>query len=65
MGIWLEPQLFCTTVGEALVRKYFSETENPEEECEIASFSEEICSIFAANGVPWTNEKLIPLRFQC
>ena len=63
MMSWLGPELYCTEAGEALVSRYFPRALDLEDERNVAGFNEEICELFEANGVPWTNEALIPLRF--
>jgi hypothetical protein len=59
MGIWLEPQLYCTSAGEALVSRHFSERGNLEAERALDEFNQDVSQIFSDCGVPWSDQVLI------
>ena len=72
---WLLTQIVLTEVGENVYNEFFgnddkrfySNTDGGKEllytDAEMIPFSEEICRIFEENGVPWSDEPLIPLKF--
>ena len=64
MGVWLEPQLCCSTAGEALVNRYFPGALDLEGDLRVAQFNDEVCKIFMAHDVPWSTEPLMPLSFR-
>lgn len=63
MGVWLEPELYCTEVGDALVRRHFPEERCLDDKASVVCFNEEICALFAENGVPWGSGPLVQLNF--
>lgn len=61
MGIWLGPLLSDTSCGRALIRKYIPEDGSVQalNEIALANFNTEVCAIFEANGVGWSDEPLV------
>lgn len=62
MVIWLGPQLHCTEIGQALVRRYFPEELDLKDEVRVSAFCGKICELFEADGIRWTSDPAIPLQ---
>ncbi|WP_185824911.1 hypothetical protein [Xanthomonas sp. SI] len=63
MGVWLEPQLVSTELGESIFKRCFAEKEVSDDES-LDMFREELESLFKKNNVPWTSRPLIPLKLK-
>ena len=62
MGVWLEPQLVCTELGQSVFQRCFA-GKNVNDNDSLDKFRKEIQDLFEENNVPWTSKPLIPLRF--
>ena len=54
MAVWLDPLIYCTDAGAALVSRYFQNALDLEDEARVLGFNEEACKIFASHGVSWS-----------